>query len=137
MEAVKRLLLLDFVLSLAAGWYFLFPHESAAQFGACGPEDVSVGCQLALLNMRLFFGKSLAHSTGILVGALSREPRTVAIVAGGVCLWCICMATLQLRSPFAAGTMVASTAVMVFAGLYAGLLLRWGWLTLRRSGSAV
>ena len=127
MEALKRLLWLDFVLSLAAGWFFLFPQEAAAQFGACTEAELSQGCQLALLNMQLFFGKSLAHSTGILVGAMSKEPRTVAIVATGVCLWCVCMGTLQMRSPFAAGVQSSSIIVLVFAAMYATLLGRWGW----------
>lgn len=127
MTALKRLLWLDFILSLAAAWYFARPDESAAQYALCTEPTLTLTCQLAVLNMRLFYGKSLAHSVCILAAAMSREARTVALIAGGICAWCITMATLLWTSPFAARMHVAAGAVSVFAGLYAILLGRWWW----------
>lgn len=135
MNAVRRLLWIDFVLSLTAAWYFFRTDASAEQYGLCTESALSITCQLATLNMRLFYGKSLAHSACILAGAISREPRTVAIVSGGVCLWCFTMATLLWTSPFAARMRVPMGAVLVFGVLYAVLLGRWWWLS--RRGAAI
>ena len=127
MDALKRLLWLDFVLSLSAAWYFARPDASAATYGLCVGASPDAACQLALLNMQLFYGKSLAHSVCILAAAMSREPRTVALVVAGILAWCVTMATLLLTSPFADRMRVPAGAVSVFAVLYTVLLVRWWW----------
>jgi hypothetical protein len=124
MNAIKKLLWVDFVLSLTAAIYFVDPGASAATYGLCTDPVPSLACQLALLNMQLFYGKSLAHSACILAAALSREPRTVALITSGVFLWCITMATLLWTSPFASRMNVGAGAVTIFGVLYAVLLTR-------------
>ena len=131
MNAVKRLLWVDFVLSLAAAWYFFVPSASAAQYGLCTESQLSATCALAILNMQLFYGKSLAHSVCILAAALSREPRTVALVSSGVCVWCWTMAALLWRAGYAPQTQAAIGGVVLFGTLYALLLGRWWWQSRR------
>lgn len=132
MNAVKRLLMVDFVLSLAALWYFAVPEATTAQYGRCTADAASLACQFALVNVQLFYGKSLAHSACILAGALSREAKTVALVAGGVCAWCFTMPALLWRYGFAGQTSVAITMLLLFGCAYAGLLGRW-WLSHKQS----
>ena len=127
MTWLKRLLWLDFVLSLAAAWYFARPDESAAQYALCTEPVLTLTCQLAVLNMQLFYGKSLAHSVCILAAAMSNEARTVALIAAGICAWCVTMAVLLWTSPFAARMNVAAGAVSVFGAMYLVLLGRWYW----------
>jgi hypothetical protein len=127
MDALKRLLWVDFALSLTAAWYFARPDASAATYALCTEPTPSAACQLALLNMQLFYGKSLAHSACILAASMSREPRTVALISAGILAWCVTMATLLLTSPFADRVHIPAGAVSVFAVLYTILLARWWW----------
>ncbi len=124
MTWLKRLLWLDFVLSLTAAWTFAMPSESAAQYGLCldGPADPL--CSLAYLQMQLFYGKSLAHSAGILAAAMSNERRTVLIVAAGVCAWCFTMPTLLTLYGFGRALLPICATMVGFGTLYAVLIAR-------------
>lgn len=131
MHAIQILLKIDFVLSLAALWYFAVPEATTAQYDRCTGDAASLACQFALVNVQLFYGKSLAHSACILAGALAKEARTVALVAGGVCLWCFTMPTLLWRYGFADKTAMAIVLLLIFGCAYAVLLGRWWWMSRR------
>ncbi|MBI5608472.1 MAG: hypothetical protein HY902_06285 [Deltaproteobacteria bacterium] len=127
MRAIQRLLLVDFALSLAALYYFAVPAATTDQSDRCTTDAASAACQFALVNVQLFYGKSLAHSACILAGALAKEARTVALIAGGVCGWCFAMPALLWRYGFADRTAAAVALLLLFGCAYLALLARWWW----------